>query len=197
MVWFANLPDCGRRSGKPGAAVRRAEEKFKRYTMANIAKKVEAGANVAIIIAVVMIGALFVKNYIGKQQPASHQISIGTKFALQDVNWKASEKNLVFALSTNCHFCSESAGFYRQIAQAKAKNVRTIAVFPQPLAAAQEYTKKMGIEFDEVRQASLTGLKIDGTPTLLIIDNGGLVRNVWLGKLPTQKEKEVLAKVGS
>lgn len=165
--------------------------------MANVAKKVEVGANIGIIIAVVMIGVLFVRNYTGKQQPASHQISIGTKFALQDVNWKANEKNLVFALSTNCHFCSESADFYRQIGQAKAKNVRTIAIFPQPVAAAQEYTKKMGIHFDEVRQASLTGLDINGTPTLLIIDNGGLVRNVWLGKLPTQTEKEVLAKVGS
>lgn len=165
--------------------------------MANIAKKVEVGANIGIIIAVVMIGVLFVRNYTGKQQPASHQIPIGTKFALQDVNWKANEKNLVFALSTSCHFCSASADFYRQIAQAKAKNVRTIAVFPQPLAEAQEYTKKMGIEFDEVRQANLTSLEVNGTPTLLIIDNGGLVRNVWVGKLPTQKEKEVLAKVGS
>ncbi|HET8889845.1 MAG TPA: hypothetical protein VFQ41_13150 [Candidatus Angelobacter sp.] len=165
--------------------------------MANIAKKVEVGANIAIIIAVVIIGVSFVRNHTGKQQPASHQIPIGTKFTLQNVNWKTNEKNLVFALSTNCHFCSESADFYRQIAQAKAKNVRTIAVFPQPVEAAQEYTKKMGIEFDEVRQASLTGLEINGTPTLLIIDNGGLVRNVWVGKLPTQKEKEVLAKVGS
>jgi peroxiredoxin len=164
--------------------------------MANIAKKVEVGANVAIIIVVVMIGAIFVRNYTGQLQTHG-QISVGTKFALHDVNWKTNEKNLVFALSTSCHFCSESADFYRQIAQARAKNVRTIAVFPQSVAAAREYTKKMGIEFDEVRQASLSGLEISGTPTLLIIDNAGQVRSVWVGKLPPQTEKEVLARVGS
>jgi hypothetical protein len=64
------------------------------------------------------------------------------------------------------------------------------------VAAGEEYTKKLGLQFDEVRQASLSGLEINGTPTLLIIDNGGLVRNVWVGKLPTQTEKEVLAKAG-
>jgi peroxiredoxin len=165
--------------------------------MANIAKKVEVGANVAIIIAVVIIGILFVRNQSGRQQ-AAHEISVGTKFALQDVNWTTKEKSIVFALSTTCHFCSESADFYRQISEAcKERNIRTIAVFPQSAAAAEEYTKKMGLHFDEVRQASLSGLEISGTPTLLIIDNGGLVRNVWVGKLPMQTEKEVLAKVGS
>jgi peroxiredoxin len=164
--------------------------------MANIAKKIEVGANIAIVIVAVMIGALFIRNYTGRPQSPG-QISVGTKFALQDVNWKTNEKNLVFALSTNCHFCSESADFYRQVAQAKAKNVRTIAVFPQSVAAAREYTNKMGIEFDEVRQAGLSGLEISGTPTLLIIDNAGKVRSVWVGKLPPQTEKEVLARVGS
>ena len=164
--------------------------------MANIAKKVEVGANVAIIIAVVIMGILFVRNQTGQRQ-ASHEISVGTKFAMQDVNWKAKEKNIVFALSTTCHFCSESADFYRQIsAVCKEKNIRTIAVFPQDAAAGEEYAKKLGLQFDEVRQASLSGLEINGTPTLLMIDNGGLVRNVWVGKLSTQKEKEVLAKAG-
>lgn len=164
--------------------------------MANIAKKIEVGANVAIIITVVIIGILFVRNQTGRRQ-ASHEISIGTRFAMPDVNWKAKEKNIVFALSTSCHFCSESADFYRQIsAVCQEKNIQTIAIFPQAVAAGEEYTKKLGLKFDEVKQASLSSLEINGTPTLLIIDNGGLVRNVWVGKLPLQTEKEVLAKAG-
>jgi hypothetical protein len=165
--------------------------------MANISKKIEVGANIAIIIVVVMIGIMFVKNHTGPQQ-TSQEISAGTKFALQDVNWETKQKNIVFALSTTCHFCSESADFYREISSAcKEKNVRTIAVFPQAVAASEEYTRKVGIRFDELRQASLGSLEISGTPTLLIVDNGGLVRNVWVGKLSTQTEKEVLAKVCS
>jgi len=166
--------------------------------MANTAKKVEMGANIAIIIAAMMVGVLFVKNYTGSRPQTAHQIAVGTKFALQDINWNTKEKNIVFALSTTCHFCSESAGFYREVSRVcKEQHIRTIAIFPQPVAAAEEYMKKLGVEFDEVRQASLSGLEISGTPTLLFIDNGGLVRNVWIGKLPTGSEQEILAKARS
>jgi len=166
--------------------------------MANLAKKIETGANGAIIFAVVMIAMLFVRSYTINRTPARHQISVGTKFALPDINWRMKEKNVVFALSTSCHFCSESAAFYQEMSRiCKEENIRTIAIFPQPIAAAEEYTRKMGLKFDEVRQASLSELEISGTPTLLLIDSDGSVRNIWVGKLPVETEKEVLAKTRS
>lgn len=35
-------------------------------------------------------------------------------------------------------------------------------------------------------------LGIRGTPTLILVDATGNVRKVWIGKLPTEKESDVL-----
>lgn len=103
---------------------------------------------------------------------------------------------MVLAISTTCHFCNESAPFYDElVSQCKQQHVRTIAVLPQPTVEAESYLKDKGIAVDEVRQAILSGLRINGTPTLLLVDGGGIVRSVWIGKLESSGEKEVLAKL--
>ena len=52
-----------------------------------------------------------------------------------------------------------------------------------------------GVSVAEVRQAEFKALKVSGTPTLLLVDNNGIVQHVWIGKLTAAKEKEVLARV--
>jgi hypothetical protein len=165
--------------------------------MSTGAKKVELAANVAIILAAVVFSVVAVMHYTTHlRQP--QQISVGKKFPLQNVNWQNNKKTIVFALSTNCHFCSESAGFYRELArQCRQDGVRTVAVFPQKVDAAEAYLKNQGIELDEVRQASFSDVQIRATPTLLLVADGGVVRNVWIGKLPDNIESEVLAKAKS
>jgi len=159
------------------------------------AKKIEMAANIAIIIAAVAVVLVFVKNYL--QKPAEPpSVALGSKFALQNVNWQSSTKNMVLAVSTTCHFCTESAPFYRQLVeQCKQQHVHTIAVLPQPVAEAQAYLKNEGVTVDEVRQSTLSDISVGGTPTLVLVDSGGVVRSVWVGKQPDTKEKEILAKL--
>jgi peroxiredoxin len=164
--------------------------------MADIAKKFETGANIAIILVSLVIAAVLLRNHVLHRPENPHQISAGTKFALRNVDWRGNQRNVVFVISTTCHFCTESAAFYRELSRlCKLHNVRTIAILPQPLEASREYIKSLGVEFDEVRQAGLSELEIYGTPALLLIDNQGVVRNVWIGKLPDRAEKEVTAKI--
>lgn len=49
---------------------------------------------------------------------------------------------------------------------------------------------------DEVQQDQRRNLNVAGTPTLLLVDNNGVVQNVWIGKLTSDGEREVLAKLG-
>lgn len=161
--------------------------------MSGAAKKIETAANVAIIIAALGFAVVVFKRYIANPAP---QISVGEKLKVQNINWQDNKKNMVLGLSTNCHFCTESAGFYRQLVQqCKQDHVRTIALLPQPLSAAQEYLKNEGVSVDEVRQAILPEIGIPGTPTLLIVGESGRVQNVWIGKLPEDSEKDVLSKL--
>lgn len=162
-----------------------------------VAKKVEMVANIAIIIAAAVLIFVFVRNYTGKSANIP-TIAPGTKFGLKDVSWQSNNKNMVFAVSTTCHFCSESAPFYRElVTQCKQQHVHTIAVLPQPIPEAESYLKNEGVAVDEIRQATLTDLQIGGTPTLLLVDGSGTVKNVWVGKQPDDKEKEILSKLGS
>jgi hypothetical protein len=162
--------------------------------MSAVAKKIETTANVAIIVAAVVFTIVAVQHFrSGPNQQVPH-IPVGAKFALQGVNWQDNNKNLVLGLSTGCHFCSESAPFYRELVQyCKEQHVRTVAVFPQEPAAAEAYLKSEGVQVDEIRQAQLTNIGINGTPTLLLINEAGVVKDVWIGKLPGKDEKEVLA----
>ncbi|HLJ27546.1 MAG TPA: hypothetical protein VKY85_12620 [Candidatus Angelobacter sp.] len=163
----------------------------------NVAKKIEMVANVAIIIAAVAIVILFLRNYT-KSQPGEHVISAGTKFALKGVDWQSNGKSVVLAISTTCHFCTESAGFYRVLVdQCKQQHVRTVAVLPQAAPEAKAYLQNEGVSVDEIRQSVLSDLEVSGTPTLLLIDKGGIVKSVWVGKLRSDEEKEVLAKLTS
>lgn len=165
-------------------------------TTSRVAKKIETGANVAIIIAALAIVGFFARNYFKNPANSQHTISPGASFALRNVNWQANGKSLVLAVSTTCHFCTESAPFYRElVSKCKDQHVRTIAVLPQPISEAESYLKGEGVAVDDVRQGVLRDLEISGTPTLLLVDAGGIVRNVWVGKLPGDKEQEVLAKL--
>lgn len=44
----------------------------------------------------------------------------------------------------------------------------------------------------EVRQAGLDALGVRGTPTLLLINDKGVVIKSWVGRLPIDKEGEVI-----
>ena len=161
------------------------------------AKKIEVAANIGILITVVLVAILFVRNYTHKQADPQHVIAVNTKFALKNVDWQANDKNLVFAVSTTCHYCTESAGFYRKLVEeCKQQHVHTIAVLPQSPAEAQAYLNGEGVTVDEIRQSDLPTLEVSGTPTLLLIDRSGLVKHVWTGKLPVIKESEVTSTLG-
>ena len=160
------------------------------------AKKIEMAANIGILITAVLVGILFVRNYTHKQTDTQRTVALGSKFALKNVDWQTSDKNLVFAVSTTCHYCTESAAFYRRLVeQCKQQHVHTIAVLPQTVPEAQAYPSGEGVSVDEIRQAPLSDLDISGTPTLVLVDQGGIVKQVWQGKLPDAKEGDVIANV--
>lgn len=113
-------------------------------------------------------------------------------------NWQSSEKNLVLALSADCQFCIESSGFYRALLdECRRQRVHTIAVLLQTNWEAKFYLQNQGMIVDEIQQAVLSDLDISATPTLLLIDTRGIIKNIWIGKLPSDREREVIAKLTS
>jgi hypothetical protein len=101
---------------------------------------------------------------------------------------------LVLALSTTCHFCSESAEFYKKLVpEAIGHGIPIVAVLPQPTAEGRSYLDGLGVNVRNVLQTPLAAVDAAGTPTLLVVDRSGKISNAWVGKLAPQQEGQVLA----
>jgi len=168
--------------------------------MNTVGRKLETAANIAIIVVAILLGAVIIQKYLlpSSSQPERVQPVIGKQMNLSDVNWASQPKTLVLALSTTCHFCNESAPFYRRLIESvEGKNVQLVAVFPTETEAGRAHLKELGLAALEVKQSSLANMQVSGTPTLILTNDKGEVTNYWLGKLPPDKETEVINRLNS
>lgn len=161
-------------------------------------KKIELLANVAIIVVAVLIGGVFIKKYFFDTR--SHQpvkITAGTKVSLQDVDWAKNGQTLLLVLQKGCHFCAESAPFYQGLTREmeSSKSTKLIAVLPQEVSESQQYLADLKVPINEVKKINPNFLGVSGTPTLILVNNAGEVIDSWTGKLPPDKEIEVLKKL--
>jgi thioredoxin-related protein len=170
--------------------------------MNQLSKKLEVVANIAIIVVAITLVAVLAKRYIftsPNQNVATEegQSNVGAKVAQSDIDWSKSDKNLVLVLSNTCRYCTESAPFYKRLVQERAQRdtFRLAAVLPQPVSDGQTYLNGLGVGIDEIKQLSPGAIRLRGTPTLLLVNSAGVVTEEWLGKLPPEKENEVLSRL--
>lgn len=84
---------------------------------------------------------------------------------------------------------------YQKLGAAET-DVKLVAVLPQPVAEAQRYLSGGGVHVDDIKQISLNTLGVRGTPTLLLVNDVGVVTDVWVGKLQLDQEVQVLTALG-
>lgn len=162
-----------------------------------IHKKLETLANMAIIVVACLLGTVIVRNYLLTPRSTQAANQSTTKFEQLSsigVNWQQSKQTLVLALSTQCHYCTDSAPFYRQVVSAP-RTTRLLALLPQPIAESREYLNRLGVSVDDIKQVQFSTINITGTPTLLLIDENGFVRKSWIGKLGEDQQAEVLKEI--
>jgi len=86
-------------------------------------------------------------------------------------------------------------GFSVQKLAGASKGTRIVAVLPQSLGDSKQYLAKLAVTVDEVRSVPLMDIAVTGTPTMLLVDGNGIVRNVWVGKLAEDRQAEVLSAI--
>ena len=166
-----------------------------------INKRFELAAYGAIIILCVVGSTALVKRFIlpppaPAPRVSQHAAPAGSRVAI-DHDWSQSSKTLVLVLSENCHFCSESAPFYRSLITrfSDRHKLQFVAVFPQDVATATKHLSTLGVSLDEVKQSPLSALGVNGTPTLILVDNVGRVIDSWLGRLSSEDESKVINRI--
>ena len=172
--------------------------------MRNLVKRVELLANVAIILVAVLLGVVLVKQLVLNKpsqpvRPASarREIARGDKVPVAGVDWAKNSHTLLLVLQKGCHFCTESAPFYQQLVKQTSgrSDIQLVALLPQSVSEGKQYLAQNGIDIADVRQVSPGQINVGGTPTLVLVNNEGVVSDVWAGKLPPDSESQVLSKL--
>ena len=173
--------------------------------MNKLSQKIELAANLLIILVAVLLVGVIVQKYFFSftagpvtNQKARLQPVVGSKLNIPDVNLTTHPKILVLVLQTGCRYCNESAPFYKRIVEiVKNKNIKLIAAFPSGVEESATHLKELGLNNMEVKQSPLNSLQVSGTPTLILINDKGEITDFWVGKLPPDKETEVINKLNS
>jgi hypothetical protein len=164
-----------------------------------IPRLIEVLANVAIIVVAVCVIFVLAKRYFlptkpPTSPPGASALRKGMKVPMDGVDWAQNGLTLVLALQKDCHFCTESANFYQRLVEHTRgrSGVKLVAVLPQTSDEASQYLKGLKIEIADIRQSSLATIGVRGTPTLILVDKDGTVKESWVGRLPPEREVEVL-----
>lgn len=176
-----------------------------------IAKKIEAVSNVAIILFVLASGAVLVRQHFRPAEAPAAQaragraaaapvraaaVMPGTRIEVPGINWSSRKKNVVLVLSSTCHYCQEGGAFYRRLVEEAHKSqVAVQAVMPQAQKEATAFLTGMGVSVDKLVSLSPGAIGVRGTPTVLLVDDAGKVTGAWPGKLPPERETELLARL--
>jgi thioredoxin-related protein len=170
--------------------------------MNNINRRINLAVNIAIILVVVLIGVVFARNYLpslrSTNKKTDYRVAAGTNVALDDIDWAKNGQTLVLVLDTKCAYCTASAAFYQELTRtaAQKRSVELVAVLPQDVRESKQYLNDLNVSIDQVKQSAFDVLRVQGTPTLILVDQNGKVQQSWAGKLPPEQETEVLNRIG-
>ena len=160
--------------------------------------RLENLANLATILVSLVLSVVLVKVFLLPQSrpeanPMGPRVGMSLKQSLPGVDWAKNKRTLVLAVSTQCHFCTESAPFFQRIQKERPEALKMLAVLPQAVDEGRKYLDGEGVHVDDVKQATLSAIGVTGTPTMLLVDGKGTVAKVWQGKLPPDQQAGVLA----
>jgi peroxiredoxin len=206
--------------GDPDYAILCAiSNKSSKWVVKRIFRKVQFLSHVAIILIAFLIGFVVIKQYVlsppdivsstptkivgSPDKPTDRTTSspttpIGKTIPIEGVDWKAKKQTLVLYLSTTCRYCNESVPFYQRLVKEKSRQgFEMVAILSQSPDEARSYLSTHALSIGQVFSSSLSSVGVTSTPTLLLVNQDGVVSNSWRGKLSPDKEAEVLSKLSS
>ena len=101
----------------------------------------------------------------------------------------------MLALNANCHYCEDSVPFYQNLAAAirqGKERVDAVALFPNEAETVRQFTAHEGMTMRSVPGVPLEKLRINATPTVILVNNQGWVERSWVGILTPRQENDLL-----
>lgn len=113
---------------------------------------------------------------------------------LQGINYGDHRQTVVMYLRSSCGYCTESMPFYRTLAGIRPNDarLRLVVASIDPVDVSKDYLRAHKVEVDSVVVTTPRGIP---TPTLVLVDQSGTVRDVWVGLQPPDRERNILEKL--
>jgi thiol-disulfide isomerase/thioredoxin len=155
-------------------------------------KRFEVITTLVVLVVALLVGGRFVADFVGTRRAA---LSAGDKMPnISGHDWTPN-RTLVVALKKGCPYCEHSMPFYRRLAamqKAGELNGRLIAIFPDDARVATEIMQQQQLSFPVFSGLDMRSLRINGTPTLVLVDQRGRVIKPWVGELNGTGELDVI-----
>ena len=100
------------------------------------------------------------------------------------------------ALASDCPFCDQSTPFYRRLVDGESANAQIVVAAQSGDTAISRYLSEHDISPDGIVLVEPGVLPVMGTPTLLLVDDTGVVKDAWIGRLTPDREAEVIDRIG-
>lgn len=170
-------------------------------------RNLEIGTNLAVLVSCIVLTVFVIKSRSAAPYNTpvlTNTIPGGVKGgdtfpAIEGIKFDATDRTLILALNTGCHFCEESIPFYKRLPLNPSRTAGTqiVAIFPNKTDEARKFFTAANLEFPVVGGQDFAKLGIEGTPTLVLLSHDGKVRKVWRGELSLGDQKKVLSAVAT
>jgi thioredoxin-related protein len=148
---------------------------------------------VCFVVLGIAVGTYVSRNRILAETQAG-RIAVGSKLKeLPGVGYAKRPLTLVLFERSGCQFCTQSMPFYQTLARTIDRTrVQFVAASLEAKSTTEEYLHQHGVDADVIVQLdSPASHPINGTPTLVLVDNRGIVQDSWVGLLDSRGEQDV------
>jgi len=110
--------------------------------------------------------------------------------------WRASNKTLLLVLSVKCPHCENEVPFYERLLALKQHGqigAQILAYFPFDSGPqVNEGFSRRLVALHKFSGTEMEFMRVEGTPTILIVDQNGIVKSKWVGELSDSEKEEVI-----
>ena len=115
----------------------------------------------------------------------------GSRLSVPGLDFSQGTNTVVVFLRSSCQYCIKSMDFYRVLA-AKAtttSHFRLVVVGSEPVDSVNRFLREHQLKPDEVIPMHTVRVSISATPTLVLVNERGIIVRSWVGEMgPAARE---------
>jgi thioredoxin-related protein len=150
-------------------------------------------ANIALIIACAVVIGEYGYRQVHKPAKTHALFNPGERIQAAASVASGSDRSLILAVSSTCHFCKESMQTYKQVtAAAHAAGARIVAISSEPTITNRAFLASNGVFVDSVLTTEESGFRVPTVPSMILMRKDGSVIDSWTGLADSSLQQAAL-----